>query len=154
LERVVFFRVWFKTLFSQSGRQSFRQRPWHLNSLEGPPRGPPQLGQMRFKIEETSYSVSRVFRDVTACIAPPDLIVHQQLFAISSPPSVLCYVVETYQRYGSSAAADAAIWSLRLNRSSDFGTCHLRSSAADLRLNPRILMLCPVAFLALRAALD
>ena len=77
----------------------------------GTPRGPPQSGQMRFKIEETAYSVSGAFRAVTGCIAPPDVIVLESLFAICT--------------------ADAGIWSfaLRGNRSPSFDTCQLRSTA-------------------------
>ena len=68
----VFLGFLFSLLFSQSGRQSFRQRPWHLNSLDGSPSGPPQLGQIKFRIEEMSLAVSKVSGSVMEYMASPN----------------------------------------------------------------------------------
>jgi len=71
-ERLIdFLRLLLRPLLSHSERQSFRQCPWHLNSLDAPPSGPPQRGQIRLRIEEMSLAVSDACCTVIECITPP-----------------------------------------------------------------------------------
>jgi len=65
------FRLSLTNVLSQTVRQSFPHRPWHMNSFVRPPIGPPHSGQTQFRIADMYPAPTCVAAALVNCIRSP-----------------------------------------------------------------------------------